>query len=50
MKNFGHYGCLTKRNCQLKSSAMARNTFNIPFVGVSDASFRNTSAFFKENV
>ena len=47
MKNFGHYGSLTKKNCQLKSSVMARNTFNIPFVGVSDASFRNTSGFFK---
>ena len=24
-----HYSCLTKKNCQLKSSAMARNTFVI---------------------
>ena len=29
MKNVGHYGCLTKKNCQLKLSKMARNTFNI---------------------
>ena len=28
-KNVGHYGCLTKKNCQLKLSAMARNTLNI---------------------
>ena len=29
MKNAGLYGCLSKKNCQLKWSAMARNTFNI---------------------
>ena len=23
------HGCVTKRNCHLKSSAMVRNTFNI---------------------
>ena len=28
-KNVGHYGCLTKKNSQLKLPAMARNTFNI---------------------
>ena len=28
-KNVGHYGYLTKKNCLLKSSAMARNNFNI---------------------
>ena len=29
MNNVGHYGCLTKKYCQLKLSALARNTFNI---------------------
>ena len=29
MKNVGLYGYLTKKNCQSKSSSMARNTFNI---------------------
>ena len=29
IKNVGHYGDLTKKNCQLKLSKMARNTFNI---------------------
>ena len=29
MKNVGHYGCLTKKNSQLKLSKLARNTFNI---------------------
>ena len=29
MKNVGHYGCLTKKNWQLKLSKLARNTFNI---------------------
>ena len=29
IKNVGHYGCVTKKNCQLKLSKMARNTFNI---------------------
>ena len=29
MKNVDHYGCLTKKNYHLKSSTMARNTFNI---------------------
>ena len=29
MKNVVHYGCLTKKNCQLKSSTMARSSFNI---------------------
>ena len=28
-KNVGHYGCLSKKNCQLKLSATARNTLNI---------------------
>ena len=28
-KNVGHYGCLTKKNCLLKLSAMTRNTLNI---------------------
>ena len=28
-KNFGHYGCLTKKNFRFKSPAMARNTFDI---------------------
>ena len=28
MKNVGLYGCQTKKNCQLKSSTVARNTFN----------------------
>ena len=28
-KGVSHYLFLTKKNCQLKSSAMARNTFNI---------------------
>ena len=28
-KNVGHYDCLTKKNCQLKLSAVARNTLNI---------------------
>ena len=29
IKSVGHYGDLTKKNCQLKLSKMARNTFNI---------------------
>ena len=29
MRSVGLYGWLTKKNCQLKSSTMARNTFNI---------------------
>ena len=29
MKNVGHCGCLTKKNCQLKLSKMTKNTFNI---------------------
>ena len=29
MKNVSHYGCLTNKNCQLKLSAIARNTFTI---------------------
>ena len=29
MKNVGRYGCLTKKNSQLKLSTVARNTFNI---------------------
>ena len=29
MKNVDHYGCMTKKNCQLKSSTMARSFFNI---------------------
>ena len=29
IKNVGHYGDLTKKNCQLKLSKMARNTINI---------------------
>ena len=29
MKNAGHYGCLTKKYCNLKQSTVARNTFNI---------------------
>ena len=36
MKNVDHYGCLTKRNCQLNSS----------FVGVGDASFHSKSGVF----
>ena len=38
MKNVGHFGYLTKKNCQLNSS----------FVGVDDVSFHNKSGFFKE--
>ena len=34
-KNVGHYGCLTKKNCLLKLSAMARNTLNIWRANVS---------------
>ena len=30
MENVDHYGCLTKKNCHLKSSAMAWSSFNIP--------------------
>ena len=58
-KNVGHYGCLTKKNCLLKSSAMARNTFNIwrladvnlhydSFslqIGIFNELFKATSAF-----
>ena len=29
MGNVGHYSCLTKKNCQVKSSTMARSSFNI---------------------
>ena len=34
-KNVGHYGCLTKKNCLLKLSAMARNTLEIWRANVS---------------
>ena len=29
MKKVGYYGCLTKKNCQLILSTMARNSLNI---------------------
>ena len=29
IKNFDHYGCLTKENFQLKPSTMARSSFKI---------------------
>ena len=40
-KNVSHYVCLTKKNCQLKSSAMARNT--LTFVGLANVSFHYNS-------
>ena len=32
MENVDHYGCLTKKYCQLKSSTMAKSSFNIDFL------------------
>ena len=46
MENVDHYGCLTKKNCQLKLSTMARSFFNIPRVG--DVNFCYKSMFCKE--
>ena len=43
MKNVGHYGSLTRKNCQLKLSKIARNT--LTFLGVSDLSFHYKSVF-----
>ena len=37
-KNVSHYGCLTKKTCQLKSPAMAGT-----FVGLADVSFHYNS-------
>ena len=46
MENIDHYGCLTKKNCQLKSSQWLEVLLTL--LGVGDVSFHYKSDFPKE--